>query len=74
MIDIFRRSDALDGLVDEILALSPRPKSIWTQLDVINPEATDRAASAGLRVVIGRCPAIEYPRLFRPVSRAAATR
>jgi predicted CoA-binding protein len=69
MVDVFRRSEALDGLVDEILALSPRPRSLWTQLDIVNPAATDRAAAAGLKVVVDRCPSIEYPRLFRRVPR-----
>jgi predicted CoA-binding protein len=71
MVDVFRRSEALPGLVDEILALSPRPKYLWTQLDIVNPAATDRAAAAGLKIVIDRCPSIEYPRLFRRVARPA---
>ena len=69
MVDVFRRSEALAGLVDEILALSPRPISIWTQLDIVNPEATNRAAAAGLKVVVDRCPSIEYPRLFGRIAR-----
>ena len=69
MVDVFRQSDALPGLVDEILALDPRPKSIWTQFGVVNDEATDRAAAAGLKVVVDRCPSVEYPRLFGRVPR-----
>jgi hypothetical protein len=69
MVDVFRRSDALPGLVDEILALSPRPKYLWTQLDIVNPAATDRAVAEGIKVVVDRCPSIEYPRLFRRVLR-----
>ena len=72
MVDVFRRSEALPALVDEVLALSPLPKSLWTQLDIVNPEATARAAAAGLRVVVDRCPSIEYPRLFRRVPRPAS--
>jgi predicted CoA-binding protein len=71
MVDVFRRPDALPGIVDEVLALDPRPKAIWTQLGVVNPEATDRAEAAGLKVVVDRCPSIEYPRLFRRVPRPA---
>lgn len=69
MVDVFRQSDALPGLVDEVLALDPRPKSIWTQFGVVNDEATDRAAAAGLKVVVDRCPSVEYPRLFGRVPR-----
>ena len=64
MVDVFRRSDALPGLVDEILALEPRPTSIWTQFGVINNEATNRAKGAGLKVVVDRCSYVEYPRLL----------
>lgn len=69
MVDVFRRSEALPALVDEVLALQPLPKALWTQLGVVNPAATDRAAEAGMQVVVDRCPAIEYPRLFRRVPR-----
>ncbi|MCW5695527.1 MAG: CoA-binding protein [Bauldia sp.] len=71
MVDVFRQPAALPALVDEVLALSPRPHVLWTQLGVINPAATDRAAAAGMTVVIDRCPAIEYPRLIRRVPRPA---
>jgi predicted CoA-binding protein len=69
MIDVFRRPESLGPLVDEVLAMNPRPTVFWTQLDIVNPEATDRAAAAGLKVVVDRCPAIEYPRLIRRVRR-----
>jgi len=69
MVDVFRRSEALPALVDEVLALEPRPKALWTQLGVVHPEATGRAQAAGMQVVVDRCPAIEYPRLFRRVAR-----
>lgn len=63
MIDVFRRSEALDALVDEILALPRRPKVIWTQLGVRDDAAAARAEGAGIQVVMNRCPAIEIPRL-----------
>ncbi len=71
MVDIFRQPSALPAIVDEVLAMTPRPKAIWTQLGVVNPEATDRAEAAGLQVVIDRCPSVEYPRLIRRVPRPA---
>lgn len=73
MVDVFRRSDALPNLVDEVLQMNPRPTVLWTQLGVIHPESTGRAEAAGMKVVVDRCPAIEYPRLFgRVVERPAA--
>lgn len=63
MVDIFRASDAAPAIVEEALALSPRPKVIWMQLGVRNDEAAATAEAAGLSVVMNRCPKIEYGRL-----------
>ena len=63
MVDIFRASDAVPGIVDEALSLDPLPKVIWMQLTVRHDEAAARAEGAGLKVVMNRCPKIEYARL-----------
>ena len=63
MVDIFRASDAVPGIVDEVLALDPLPKVVWMQLGVRHDEAAARAEAAGLKVVMNRCPKIEYGRL-----------
>jgi predicted CoA-binding protein len=65
MVDIFRASDAVAGIVDEALALVPRPKIIWTQLGVIDEAAAAKARAAGLTVVMDRCPKIEIARLMQ---------
>ena len=64
MVDVFRASEAVPALVDEILALKARPKVVWTQLAVRDDEAAKKAEEAGVKVVMDRCPAIEYPRLI----------
>ena len=63
MVDIFRNSDAAGPITDEALALSPKPRVIWMQLSVRNDEAAARAEAAGLRVVMNRCPKMEYGKL-----------
>lgn len=63
MVDIFRNSDAAAGVVDEALTLSPLPKVIWMQLTVRNDSAAGKAEAAGVKVVMNRCPKIEYGRL-----------
>ena len=63
MIDIFRASSAVPPIVDEALALDPLPKVIWMQLTVRNDEAAAKAEAAGIKVVMNRCPKIEYGRL-----------
>ena len=59
MVDIFRSSDAVAGIVDEALSLSIKPSVIWMQLKVRDDEAAAKAEAAGLQVVMNRCPAIE---------------
>jgi len=63
MVDIFRNSEAAGAVVDEALLLDPLPKAIWMQLSVRNDEAAARAEAKGIRVVMNRCPKIEYGRL-----------
>ena len=63
MIDIFRGSQFAMGIVDEALAMEPRPQVIWMQLTVRDDAAAAKAEAAGLKVVMNRCPKIEYGRL-----------
>ena len=63
MVDIFRNSEAALGITDEVLALQPKPKVLWMQLTVRNDAAAEKAEAAGLKVVMNRCPKIEYGRL-----------
>ncbi|MBL8791876.1 MAG: CoA-binding protein [Rhizobiales bacterium] len=63
MVDIFRNSEAAAEIVDEALALPVKPKVIWMQLQVRNDEAAAKAEAAGIRVVMNRCPKMEYGKL-----------
>jgi predicted CoA-binding protein len=63
MIDIFRSSEHVMPVVQEALTLTPKPKVIWMQLTVRNDPAAKLAEAAGLKVVMNRCPKIEYGRL-----------
>ena len=68
MVDIFRSSEHVMPIVEEALALEPKPRVIWMQLTVRNDEAAKRAEDAGLKVVMNRCPKIEYGRLSSEIS------
>jgi uncharacterized protein len=50
-------------VVDEALAMTPRPSVIWMQLGVRNEAAAAKAEAAGIKVIMNRCPKIEYGRL-----------
>ena len=68
MVDVFRASQFADGVVDEALQLQPRPQVIWMQLGVRNDAAAAKAEAAGIKVVMNRCPKIEYGRLSSEIS------
>lgn len=61
VVDIFRRPDAVPGIVAEAIAIGA--KVIWMQLGVRNEDAAETARNAGLLVVQDRCMKIEYGRL-----------
>jgi uncharacterized protein len=68
MVDIFRAPRYAVAIVEEALALSPRPQVIWMQLGIRNDEAAKLAEANGLKVVMNRCPKIEYGRLSSEIA------
>ena len=68
MVDVFRASEHALPIVQEALTLNPRPKVIWMQLTVRNDEAARLAEANGMKVVMNRCPKIEYGRLSSEIS------
>jgi hypothetical protein len=63
MVDIFRASQHALPIVKEAIEMKPRPQVIWMQLTVRNDEAAALAEANGMKVVMNRCPKIEYGRL-----------
>ena len=68
MIDIFRGPQYALAIVQEALALKTRPQVIWMQLGVRNDEAAALAEANGMKVVMNRCPKIEYGRLSSEIA------
>ena len=62
MVYVFRNAADVPPIAADAIAIGA--KSLWLQLGVINPEAGETASTAGLDVVMDRCPKIEYARLF----------
>jgi len=68
MVDIFRSSQYALPIVREALSLKPRPQVIWMQLGVRSDEAAALAEANGLKVIMNRCPKIEYGRLSSEIA------
>ncbi len=68
MVDIFRASQYALPIVQEALSLKPRPQVIWMQLGIRNDEAAALAETSGMKVVMNRCPKIEYGRLSSEIA------
>lgn len=60
IVDVFRRTEELPGVVDEAIAVGA--KVVWFQLGLRHDEAARRAVEAGLEVVQDRCLKIEHAR------------
>lgn len=61
VVDIFRNSEAALDITREAIEIGA--KVVWMQLGVRNDEAARLAEETGLKVVMNRCPKIEYGRL-----------
>ncbi len=62
MVDVFRAEDAVIGVTKEAIKIGA--KVIWTQLNIINAEASELAKKAGLKVIMDRCPKIELAKKY----------
>ena len=64
LVDLFRAPQHVPAHVDEILAMSPRPRAVWMQLGVSHDESAQRLEAAGIAVVQDRCIMVEHRRLL----------
>ncbi len=66
MVDIFRKSNDVDLIIDDIIKI--KPSTIWMQIGVINFKAAKLAKINKIDVVMNKCPKIEYGRLSGELS------
>jgi predicted CoA-binding protein len=59
MVNIFRKPDALGMIADECIKRGD-VKVFWAQKGIVNNEAAERAASAGMKVVQNHCSMVEH--------------
>lgn len=55
VVDVFRRAELLPGHLDDLLAMSPRPRLVWLQLGIRNDAFARAVEAAGIDVVQDRC-------------------
>ncbi len=62
IVDVFRPSDQVLSVIQE--AIKKKPKVIWLQEGIHNPDAEELARKEGIKVVYNRCMFAEHKRLF----------
>ncbi len=62
IVDVFRRSDKIPELVDDVIKI--KPKVFWLQLGIFNDEAVKKIADAGIEVVQDLCIKVEHKYCF----------
>jgi uncharacterized protein len=63
IVDVFRRPELIPTHVDDILAMTPRPRVVWFQLGIKHDEAAKKLEDAGILVVQNRCTLADHQRL-----------
>lgn len=74
MVDIFRRAEALPGIVQEIMQMPILPKVVWLQLGIRDDAIAAALEMAGITVIQDRCPKIEYGRHCGEIAWAGVNR
>jgi len=68
VVDIFRKSEHLDSHIDDILAMSPKPKVVWFQSGIKNDAVARRLCDEGIAVVQNKCMLAEHRLLVAKAS------
>lgn len=63
MVDVFRKPDALDAIVDTCIARGD-VKVVWSQIGIVNNKAAMKAENAGMKVVQNHCSMVEHRRIY----------
>jgi uncharacterized protein len=64
IVDVFRKSEDVPGVIDDVLKKRDEIKVFWMQLGIYNEDAERKAKENGIDVVYNRCMMEEHKRLF----------
>lgn len=65
LVNLFRASENIPAHTEEILAMSPLPRTVWMQLGIHDGPSASRLRQAGIRVVQDRCIMVDHKRLLQ---------
>ncbi len=57
IVNMFRPSEDIPNYVEDVIKV--KPKVFWEQLGIHNPEAEEKIATAGIKIVYNRCMMVE---------------
>ncbi len=66
IVDIFRKSEDILPIVEQVLTLDPLPKVVWMQQGIVNEEAARLARNAGIFVIMDRCIKVDHTNYVLP--------
>ena len=64
VVDVFRKSEDIPAVIDDVLKKKDGIKVFWMQLGIYNEDAERKAKENGIDVVYSRCMMEEHERLF----------
>jgi len=64
VVDIFRKSEDVLEIVEQLVELKPLPRVVWMQQGIINEAAAELARSKGIFVVMDRCIKVDHANLL----------
>lgn len=64
IVDVFRRSEAVPGVVEDALSMRPLPRAVWLQLGVRDEASGEKVRARGLQFTQDLCIMVQHRRLL----------
>jgi predicted CoA-binding protein len=60
IVDIFRKSEDVLKVVQQLVEMKPLPRAVWMQQGIVNEAAADLARKNGVFVIMDRCIKVDH--------------